>query len=523
MSQENSQKDLEIPSIPETDLQADGVVPAPPTDESTTAVAAAADESAPDAPAAKPADGTDAADAPVPDAWDQLGLSEDVLAVVKSQGYEKATPVQARSIPLALDGRDLIASAQTGTGKTASFVLPMVERFKGREGTYGLVLAPTREIAQQIEETIRTFGGPMGVRSAVLIGGVDMRLDTQALATYPQIIVATPGRLCDHLERGNIWLEFIEVVVLDEADRMLDMGFSTQINRVFDDLPQNRQTMLFSATFPPPVEKLARKILHEPERIMVGRTNASATTIEQRLVQVREDGKSSALRKLLSEVQGSTIIFTRSKDLAKKVFLNVHRMGFHEVTYISSDRAQNQREEALSDFKKGVHRILVATDVAARGLHIEGVAHVINYDLPMVAEDYVHRIGRTGRAGASGLATSLVTSHRKDRETLKEIERLIKRAIPVIQVGSSRSDEQGSEAVSAESNVDLAPSAPEAVKDAAPKVKVLPKPLARVAAIEAPVVRESKPVVNDLERKVAAELASLGPRRSLRSTVFPVD
>jgi ATP-dependent RNA helicase RhlE len=481
------------------------------TETSTAQEASTASAASADSPAA--AEVPAAADAPVNDAWDQLGLSPDVLALVQSQGYEKATPVQARSIPFALDGRDIIASAQTGTGKTASFVLPMVERFKGREGTYGLVLAPTREIAQQIEETIRTFGGPLGVRSAVLIGGIDMRLDTQALATYPQIIVATPGRLCDHLERGNIWLEFIEIVVLDEADRMLDMGFSTQINRIFDDLSANRQTMLFSATFPPPVEKLARKILHEPERIMVGRTNASATTIEQRLVQVKEDAKSSALRQLLSEVEGTTIIFTRSKDLAKKVFLNVHRMGFHDVTYISSDRAQAQREEALADFKKGVHRILVATDVAARGLHIEGVAHVINYDLPMVAEDYVHRIGRTGRAGASGLATSLVTSHRKDRETIKEIERLIKRSVPVVKLGGGDRTESDITEEAVEPQVSDKPNVKARPAAVTPKV-VLPSK-------EAP--KELKPVLSELERKVAAELAALGPRRSARSTVFPVD
>jgi ATP-dependent RNA helicase RhlE len=395
-----------------------------------------------------------------------------------------------------------------------------------------LVLAPTREIAQQIEETIRVFGGPLGVRSAVLIGGVDMRFDTQALATYPHIIVATPGRLCDHLERGNIWLEFIEVVVLDEADRMLDMGFSTQINRIFEDLPLNRQTMFFSATFPPPVEKLARKILHEPERITVGVNNSSAATVDQRIVAVREDAKSSALRKLLSQVEGSTIIFTRSKDLAKKVFLNVHRMGFHEVTYISSDRAQSQREDALADFKKGVHRILVATDVAARGLHIEGVAHVINYDLPMVAEDYVHRIGRTGRAGASGLATSLVTQHRKDRETLKEIEKLIKRKIAAIQLEGDRGrehedrDSQTDEAVNGSGSAPSEEVAPQ--QSQSRKQLPLPRalggqPPASVVAAPSKPVEKLEPQLTELQKRVAAELTALGPRRSSRHTVFPVD
>jgi len=478
----------------------------PPAEKVEAAAAAEAGEAAPQTSVKE--------EVPAATTWDELGLSEDVLALVKSQAYERPTPVQARSIPIALDFYDLIASAQTGTGKTASFVLPMVERFKGKEGTHGLVLAPTREIAQQIEETIKLFGGPLGVRSAVLIGGVDMRYDTQALATYPQIIVATPGRLCDHLERGNIWLEFIDTVVLDEADRMLDMGFSAQINRIFEVIPAARQTMLFSATFPPAVEKLARKILHEPERVMVGRANSSATTVEQRMVEVREDSKSSALRRLLSQVEGSTIIFTRSKDLAKKVFLNVHRMGFHHVTYISSDRAQSQREEALADFKKGVHRILVATDVAARGLHIEGVAHVINYDLPMVAEDYVHRIGRTGRAGASGLATSLVTQNRRDRETLKEIERLIKRKVPFIQLDGE--SEPVAEAASEREPVEAREQ---------PQKKALPLPKV-ISPQAAPAPRPSEPVVpqmTEIQKKVAAELAALGPRRGSRHTIFPVD
>jgi ATP-dependent RNA helicase RhlE len=378
-------------------------------------------------PESQPAEDSAAAAAPL--AWESLGLSEATLELIRKNNYKSPTPVQAQSIPFALDGFDIIASAQTGTGKTASFVLPMIEQFAGRSGTFGLILAPTREIAQQIEATIKLFGTPRGVTSIVLIGGVNMRQDDTALATYPHIIVATPGRLCDHLDRGNIWLDYIEMVVLDEADRMLDMGFSDQLSRITEDLPERRQTMLFSATITSTVRKLAERILYEPKSVNIGKPLTAAISVDQRLMFVNEDSKNRDLQRLLRREQGSTIVFTRSKDGATRVWRSLHSAGFYDATFIHSDRLQAHREQALAEFKEGKFRTLIATDVAARGLHIDGVSLVVNYDLPMDAEDYVHRIGRTGRAGATGKAITFITP--RDLRSLREIEKLVGREIEV--------------------------------------------------------------------------------------------
>lgn len=360
-------------------------------------------------------------------AWKDLGLSQEALELIEKASYQTPTPVQSASIPIALSGHDLIASAQTGTGKTAAFVLPMVEKLAGRQGTYGLVLSPTREIAQQTQAVIDAFGAPRGVRSIVLIGGVDMRYDAQALQTYPQILVATPGRLCDHLERGNLWLDFIEMVVLDEADRMLDMGFTDQLSRIMSDVPKARQTLLFSATFTPTVEALARKILHNPERVAIGKPLSAAKSVEQRLLWMTEEAKSSELKRQLRNEKGSVIVFTRSKDGATRVWRSLHSAGFYDATYIHSDRLQSHREQALAEFKEGKYRVLIATDVAGRGIHVDDVALVINYDLPMEPEDYVHRIGRTGRQEASGKAVSFVTA--RDRVQVRRIEKILGREI----------------------------------------------------------------------------------------------
>ncbi len=359
--------------------------------------------------------------------WTTLGLSQQTLDLIQRAGYQTPTPVQAEAIPLALSGDDVIASAQTGTGKTASFVLPMVERFSGREGTFGLILCPTREIAQQTQAVIELFGAPQGVRSIVLIGGINMRLDAIALQTYPQIIVATPGRLCDHLDRGNIWLDFIKMVVLDEADRMLDMGFADQLSRIMEDVPPTRQTLLFSATIPTPVERLAQRILRSPKRVAIGKPLSAAASVEQRLLWMREESKNRELRRLIRDEPGTMIVFTRSKDMASRVWRSLHSSCVYDATFIHSDRPQDQREQALADFKEGKYRILVATDVAGRGIHVDNVAHVVNYDLPYEPEDYVHRIGRTGRAEATGKATSFVTP--RDRRLLAQIERLLGHAI----------------------------------------------------------------------------------------------
>lgn len=360
--------------------------------------------------------------------WNDLGLSSGALELLKKTGFNAPTPIQSKSIPLSLQGHDILASAQTGTGKTASFVLPMVEKLLGKQGTYGLILAPTREIAQQIQGTIELFGNPRGVRSIVLIGGIDMRIDEQALQTYPQILVATPGRLCDHLERGNLWLDFIQMVVLDEADRMLDMGFSDQLSRIFKEIPTTRQTLLFSATFPPSVERLAKKIMNRPRRVAIGRTTASASNVDQRIIWVNEENKIQELSRIIREESGSIIVFTRSKEGATRVWRSLHSRSVYDATYIHSDRLQSHREQALAEFKEGKYRILIATDVAGRGIHVDGIAHVVNYDLPLEPEDYIHRIGRTGRQGATGKATSFVTH--QDRKLLQEIEKMLGKRIP---------------------------------------------------------------------------------------------
>jgi ATP-dependent RNA helicase RhlE len=377
-----------------------------------------------------------------PLSWENLGLSEEALAIIKTQGFASPSPVQALSIPAALEGRDVIVSSQTGSGKTAAFALPMIEKFIGREGTFGLVLAPTREIVQQIQATFDQFGKSRGIRSICLIGGIDMRIDATNLATYPHVIVATPGRLCDHLDRGNVWLDFIQFVVLDEADRMLDMGFSDQLARVMEDVPKVRQTLLFSATIPPSVDRLAQKILNNPFPVTIGQKSSAVKTVEQRLVWTTEEGKKRDLMRLLEREKGSVIVFTRSKDGATRLWRSLHSAGIYDATYIHSDRLQSHREQALADFKSGTYRILIATDVAARGIHVDAVAHVINYDLPMEPEDYVHRIGRTGRMDAKGMATTLATP--RDRAIMGRIEKLAGKPIDVIELrrssGGSRPD-----------------------------------------------------------------------------------
>lgn len=369
--------------------------------------------------------------------WQSLGLSPLILDQIAKVGFTEPTPVQAQAIPVALDRKDLIASAQTGTGKTASFVLPMVERFLGREGTYGLILAPTREIALQIQDTLEIFATPLKVRSVALIGGVDLKQDIQRLNEYPQVIVATPGRLCDHLDRGSLWLDFIEMVVLDEADRMLDMGFAAQLSRIMSEVPEHRQTLLFSATFSEEVSRLAKRILKHPVQLSVSKTASPAGGIDQKLLWMSEESKSRELRRLLREETGSIIVFTRSKDGASRVWRSLHSAGIYDATYIHSDRLQSHREQALAEFKEGKYRILIATDVAGRGIHVDAVAHVINYDLPIEADSYVHRIGRTGRAGSTGKATTFATP--RDRKLIQEIEALMGKSIPSDTVGGSES------------------------------------------------------------------------------------
>ncbi len=359
--------------------------------------------------------------------WNEMGLRAPLVELIEKAGFDKPTPVQAASIPRALNNEDLVVSAQTGTGKTAAFAFPILERVIGRNGTYALVLAPTREIALQTQKVLAEFGAPFGVNSVALIGGTPLKTDEVALRNYPQIIVATPGRICDHLERGNIWLEYLEVLVLDEADRMLDMGFSDQLNRILSETPETRQTLLFSATLSPTVEKLAQRITYNPFRLKIGKPTRAASTVEQHFIFLSEEAKMRKLEQLLDQEPGTVFIFTRSKDNAYRLWRSLRNRGFTDATQLHSDLDQAVREQALLDFKEGRYRVLIATDVVGRGIHVDDVAHVINYDFPRDAEDYIHRIGRTGRAESSGKATSLVTP--RDEINLKKVEKVIGRTI----------------------------------------------------------------------------------------------
>ena len=353
--------------------------------------------------------------------WKETGLDPEILALVEKAGFKHPSPVQAAAIPAALQGRDLIACAQTGTGKTAAFVLPMVQKLRGLEGTYGLVLAPSREIALQITKTLDLFAPALGLRSIALIGGVSMTLDTQAIQTYPHIIVATPGRLCDHLDRGNIWLEFLKFVVLDEADRMLDMGFADQLHRILRETSaESRQTLLFSATMPKSVEQLAAKILKEPESVQIGKRVSPAKTVQQSFVLTSEEGKMDKLFDILEATNERTIVFVKSKLGVNRVWGKLWRAGHKDVTYIHSGLKQEERERSLERFSSGRYRVMIATDVLGRGIHVDGVDHVVNFDLPRDPEDYVHRIGRTGRADSTGRATTFITS--RERAAVKHLE-----------------------------------------------------------------------------------------------------
>ena len=356
--------------------------------------------------------------------WSDLSLRTEFTDQILKLGYSAPTQVQQKAIPHVLAGDDLIVSAQTGTGKTLAFALPLLERVFGRQGTCALVLAPTREIALQTQKTLTDLGTPFGIRSVALIGGTPMRIDEEELRHYPQILVSTPGRICDHLERGNIWLEYLEVVVLDEADRMLEMGFSEQLNRILRDTPNTRQTLLFSATLSPTIEKLAQNILYNPFRIQIGKTaQAAAKTVDQQFVFLREEDKVRELQYLVHEERGTIFIFTRSKDSTAKLWRTLRNNGFHEATQLHSGLTQAAREQALQDFKDKRYRVLIATDVVGRGIHVDEVAHVINFDLPRDADDYIHRVGRTGRANSTGKATTFVTP--RDELNLKKIEAVI--------------------------------------------------------------------------------------------------
>jgi ATP-dependent RNA helicase RhlE len=368
--------------------------------------------------------------------FDSLGLEADLLRAVREQGYKLPTPIQLRAIPVILAGRDLMAGAQTGTGKTAGFALPILQilhrrpRAGGKHGVRALVLTPTRELAAQVGESMHTYGRHLGSTSAVVFGGVNIRPQISRLRRGVDILVATPGRLLDLARQGAVDLSGVEILVLDEADRMLDMGFLPDIRRILALLPERsqRQTMLFSATFPPDIKRLAEAYLERPERIEVAGANTTAEGIEQRVHPVDKQRK----REVLSHLVGAgdwrqVLVFTRTKHGANRLAQQLVTDGLNAVA-IHGNKSQGARTRALADFRGGKVRVLVATDIAARGLDIDRLPHVVNYELPNVPEDYVHRIGRTGRAGQPGRAVSLVSAD--ELAQLGDIERLLGRCIP---------------------------------------------------------------------------------------------
>ena len=360
-----------------------------------------------------------------------LKLSRLSLRSLDRAGFEHPTPIQARAIPPALDGRDVIGIATTGTGKTAAFLLPILERLSGKTGTRALVLAPTRELALQIGDELVRFGRGRHVRGAVVIGGVGMGAQAQALRDGHEVIVATPGRLVDHLSQGNARLERIEILVLDEADRMLDMGFKPQLTRILQKLPRVRQTLLFSATTAGEVGEFARSYLRDPIQVEVSRSGTTAARAEQRVFLCDQEEKLPLLLTLLAQDPLSTLVFTRTKRRADRVFKGVQRAG-HKAARIHADRSQGQRRQALDGFKDGFYRVLVATDIAARGIDVTDIGHVVVFDLPHVPEDYVHRVGRTARAGAAGRASTFCSP--EEAGLLRDVERLTRAQLPRAEV-----------------------------------------------------------------------------------------
>ncbi|MFL5262421.1 MAG: DEAD/DEAH box helicase [Anaeromyxobacteraceae bacterium] len=355
-----------------------------------------------------------------------LKLSREALHALDRAGFEHPTPIQAGAIPPALLGRDVIGTAATGTGKTAAFLLPIIEKLAGKMGTRALVLAPTRELALQIGEELERFGRGRHVRGAVIIGGVGMGNQTAALRDRREVIIATPGRLVDHLQQGTAKLDAIEVLVLDEADRMLDMGFKPQLDKILARVAKPRQTLLFSATIGGEVAEYARAHLKDPVRVEVARSGPTAARADQQVFHTPQTEKLALLLALLERDDVSTLVFTRTKRRADRVAKGLDRAG-HKVARIHADRSQSQRRSALDGFKDGTYRVLVATDIAARGIDVADIGHVVNFDLPHVAEDYVHRVGRTARAAASGRASTFTSP--EERELLQAIERLTRAQI----------------------------------------------------------------------------------------------
>jgi superfamily II DNA/RNA helicase len=375
-----------------------------------------------------------------------LGLSDELVRAVADSGYPEPTPIQKAAIPSVLMGKDLVGIAQTGTGKTASFVLPMLDilhhgRSRARMPR-SLILEPTRELAQQVSENFEKYGKYHPLSMALLIGGVQMGDQVKALEKGVDVLIATPGRLMDLFGRGKILLTGCELLVIDEADRMLDMGFIPDIEEICSKLPKSRQTLLFSATMPPPIQKLAAKFLNDPKRIEVARPATANVNIDQRLVEVRPDKKKDALRDILRDKEfKNAIVFSNRKTTVRELASSLRRSGF-AAGQIQGDMEQAQRIAEFDRFKNDEITILVASDVAARGLDVKGVSHVINFDVPWQPDDYIHRIGRTGRAGMKGIAVTLAT--KADADAVAAIEKLIGHKIP--RVGQAEREPEAGDA-----------------------------------------------------------------------------
>ncbi len=354
-----------------------------------------------------------------------LGIAPNLLTILDKIAYTTPTPIQEQAIAPALAGKDIVGIAQTGTGKTLAFGIPVIQGLLSGTGM-ALIVVPTRELALQVEETFSKVGTPLGVRPVVLIGGAPMRPQIAALKRHPMVVIATPGRLIDHMENKNVNLSKVKFLVLDEADRMLDMGFLPSIKQILAAIPTERQTMLFSATLSAEILTIATKAMKIPLQIEIAPQGTTAANVTQEIFVVRRDDKLRLLEKVLTDYKGSAIIFTRTKHGATKVAYKVMHMG-HTAAEIHSNRSLNQRKAALEGFKAGKYRVLVATDIVARGIDVKNIELVINFDLPSQSEDYVHRIGRTARAGAAGHAISFATP--EERKDIKDIERLIRKPI----------------------------------------------------------------------------------------------
>lgn len=362
-----------------------------------------------------------------PQGFSGLSIAPTLLEALARLGYKNPTPIQQQAIPVAIEGKDLVGIAQTGTGKTLAFGIPMIQRLQQIKGR-GLVVLPTRELAIQVDESLRKVGASLGLKTAILIGGMPMRPQLSAIARDPHIIIATPGRLNDHLMQRTVKLDTVRVVVLDEADRMLDMGFAPQIQKILQAVPKERQTMLFSATMPSEIMKMATAYMKLPIRIEVAPTGTTAEKVTQEIFIISKDAKARLVEKLLQQYTGTTLIFTRTKYGAKKLTREIRDIG-HTVAELHSNRSPGQRRDAMEGFKAGRYRVLVATDIASRGIDVTGIELIINYDLPTNTEDYVHRIGRTARAGAGGHAISFAMPDQQ--KELRDIERLVRKSLPI--------------------------------------------------------------------------------------------